>query len=149
MNQLENLIVTASEECSEIQQALSKALRFGLTNHHPDRPYQNNADEIIIEYYELSALITKLQESGNLPVPSDSEIAEIMQKKIANVAKWQEISFDCRTLTGQINTEEATKTSAKRVLQRLQTAGGCDAAISEAIRIVEDESGIEISEVLD
>ncbi|MCX4340019.1 MAG: hypothetical protein OSJ72_10280 [Lachnospiraceae bacterium] len=51
------------------------------------------------------------------------------------------------------------KKKAKRILLRLHEAGGCDAqddyskgwdeAITEAIKIVEEETGIRIEEVLD
>ena len=51
------------------------------------------------------------------------------------------------------------KKKAKRILLRLHAAGGCDAqddyskgwdeAITEAIKIVEEETGIRIEEVLD
>lgn len=101
MKQFENLLVTVSEECAEIQQAVSKALRFGLSNHHPDRPNVTNADEIVTEYYQLSALITSLQQNGVLPTPSDYEIGIIMHEKLRSVAKWQEVSFDCHTLQGK------------------------------------------------
>lgn len=55
--------------------------------------------------------------------------------------------------------EALKQTAAKRILLRLHEAGGCDAqddyskgwdkAITEAIRIVETETGIKIGEVLD
>ena len=53
MQESENLYVVAMEECAELQQALSKGLRFGMYNHHPDRPYQTNAQEVLQEYYQL------------------------------------------------------------------------------------------------
>jgi len=55
--------------------------------------------------------------------------------------------------------ERVKKKKAKRILLQLHEAGGCDAqddyskgwdeAITEAIRIVEKETGIRIEEVLD
>lgn len=60
MKQHENILVTVSEECAEIQKAVSKALRFGLGNHHPDEPDVTNADDILFEYIQLQALIESL-----------------------------------------------------------------------------------------
>lgn len=100
MKQYENILVTVSEECAEIQQAVSKALRFGLDNHHPDNKI-TNAEQIIKEYYELSALVGLLQSYSLLPTYNEYEITTIFDKKIANVAKWQEVSFDVGTLEGK------------------------------------------------
>ena len=36
MNKQEYLLTCLSEECAEIQQAVSKALRFGLDNYNPN-----------------------------------------------------------------------------------------------------------------
>lgn len=36
MTKTEYLLVVLSEECSEIQQAVTKALRFGLSDIHPN-----------------------------------------------------------------------------------------------------------------
>ena len=35
MTKIENLLVVTAEECAEIQQAISKAMRFGMDNYHP------------------------------------------------------------------------------------------------------------------
>lgn len=112
MKQFENLLITISEECAEIQQATSKALRFGLENHHP-KSNITNAKQIMNEYYQLSALIMHLQDYDILPTLSDSEIEEIMQSKIKNVAKWQEVSF-----------REGTLETEKEILGKLSFIGG-------------------------
>ena len=41
------------EECGECLQALSKIKRFGLKNHHPDRPDSSNAYELLNELRDL------------------------------------------------------------------------------------------------
>lgn len=100
MKQFENLLVTVSEECAEIQQAVSKALRFGLENHHPNNPDVTNADDILHEFIQLQALIESLQEHGQLPTWDNLTVQTIKNNKIKNVAKWQEVSFECGTLQG-------------------------------------------------
>ena len=99
MKQYENLLVTVTEECAEITEAVSKSLRFGLKNHHPKSNMPNDC-EIVKEYYQLSALIMHLQEYGDLPTLTDIEIKLIMQNKISEVAKWQEVSFENGLLEG-------------------------------------------------
>lgn len=100
MKQFENMLVTVSEECAEIQQAVSKALRFGLENHHPNNPDATNADDILHEFIQLQALIESLQEHGQLPAWDDFTVQTMKNNKIRNVAKWQEVSFECGTLQG-------------------------------------------------
>lgn len=36
MNSVENLCVIVTEECSEIQKAVSKSMRFGFDNYNPE-----------------------------------------------------------------------------------------------------------------
>lgn len=100
MQQFENILVTISEECAEIQQAVSKALRFGLENHHPNNPDVTNADDIVFEFIQLQALIEHLQGYEMLPQWDDFTVQTMKNNKIRNVAKWQEVSFDCGTLQG-------------------------------------------------
>lgn len=66
MTLTENLLITASEECAEIQHAISKALRFGLQHKHPTRT-TTNLEDILTEYYHLTAVIELMQEEYILP----------------------------------------------------------------------------------
>ena len=88
----ENLLITASEECAEVQQAISKALRFGLNNHHPNRPDDTNALDIMHEYYQLQAIIEHLQQDGKLPVFDEFDIKTIKYNKLNNIQEYQRIS---------------------------------------------------------
>lgn len=66
MNRKEHLLTIAAEECSEVSQLISKALRFGLDDHKPGEQY-SNADRIMQEYYDLKSSIKTLQDEGYLP----------------------------------------------------------------------------------
>ena len=61
MNKTEYLLICLIEECAEIQQAATKALRFGLNNGHPSRR-NTNADDIAKECCDLIAIIELLEE---------------------------------------------------------------------------------------
>lgn len=49
------------EEIGELLLAISKAKRFGLFNHHPDRPTSNNYDEIRMELDDLNNAMVKFE----------------------------------------------------------------------------------------
>lgn len=87
MNRKEYLLTVASEECSEIAQNISKALRFGLDSHKPGTD-TSNAEKIMQEYYDLKAVIIKLQQEGHLPYWSKDRSEFQMAAKIIQVEKF-------------------------------------------------------------
>lgn len=50
------------EEVGELLQAMSKAKRFGLFNHHPDRPERTNCDDIFAEMSDVVEAMERFQE---------------------------------------------------------------------------------------
>lgn len=98
MNKTENLLTTAGEECAEIQQAISKSLRFGLYNHNPETLNKKNVDDIMIEFYQLCAVIQYSQECGILPIFMREQITEIKNNKIDNIKRYQKLSEELGTL---------------------------------------------------
>ncbi len=92
MNEMENLLATISGECSKLSEVTSKALRFGLNNHHPNSNV-TNAEHIMEEYYCLSALIECLQLRANIPLFDDNKIESIKRDKIADMVRWQQGSI--------------------------------------------------------
>lgn len=63
MNRNEHLLACLSEECGEIQQAVGKALRFGLDDGHPEK-FTTNAQDIAKECQEVIAIIEMLESNG-------------------------------------------------------------------------------------
>lgn len=94
MTTKENLLVTAMEECSEIQQAISKSLRFGLDNYHPADPQNSNVQQILTEYYQLEAVMEMLMDYGILPRVPKWERTRIKTNKAEKVNKYLELSRD-------------------------------------------------------
>ena len=84
MNRTEHLLVTLMEECAEVQQACSKALRFGLSDSYPGKS-ESNANHIIRELTELLAIIDMLSEAKVL---SNNINPDIKQLKIDKVEHW-------------------------------------------------------------
>lgn len=96
MNNTENLLVIASEECAEIQQAISKALRFGLDNYYGEQP--TNKMQIVTEYYQLQAMIEELQKRMILPYFTHEAIFDIKKSKMEKVNYYNEESRRCGRL---------------------------------------------------
>lgn len=93
MNKIENISIVVMEECAEVQQAISKSLRFGYDCCNPENPDTNNAKDILTEYYQLQAMMELLiAESGLSKYCSDEEIIQIKNNKVKKFLKYQEIS---------------------------------------------------------
>lgn len=92
MTKDEQLLVIAMEECAEIQQAISKALRFGMDNHHPSSPEITNGKAIWTEISQLNAVIQILIDNGILPTITTKEMDEMMEEKTRKVNKYIKLS---------------------------------------------------------
>lgn len=97
----ENLMLVAMEEADEIGKELSKTMRFGANNFHPDKPEETNAIKVLTEFYQLEAMIECLQEMEELPILSDEEIEKIKENKLVKVFKYMEVSKKLGLLTNE------------------------------------------------
>lgn len=93
MNAEENLLIMLSEECLEIQKAVSKSLRFGLNNHHLTQ-ISSNSEEVLTEYYKLTAMIELLQEREILPQFGQNGVVAIKRDKVSLVKQHLGLSRD-------------------------------------------------------
>ena len=92
MNKNENLMVVAMEECAEVQQALSKAIRFGADNHHPNEPETTNGYQVLKEFHQLRAVMDMIVSRGYIPNIPDEEVETIYNDKISAVNCWERYS---------------------------------------------------------
>ena len=92
MKSNENLLVVAMEECAEIQQDISKALRFGASNYPPSNPNITNGENIMKEFNQLRAVMDMLVLRGIISPLSESEQNRIYRDKIDAVEKWEQYS---------------------------------------------------------
>lgn len=93
MNKTEHLLTCLAEECAEIQQAVTKALRFGL---HDDFKETTPAQDIARECCDLIAVIEMLEEAGI--IKKAGTIYAIEQKK-ARVLHYMEYAKEHGTLS--------------------------------------------------
>ncbi len=94
MNRTEHLLVKLMEECDEVSQRASKALRFGLSEIQPGQRL-NNSERIEEEAADLLGILEILQEEGCLNWPSFTAIA----KSRVKFEKVLLFSKECGTLT--------------------------------------------------
>lgn len=100
MTKNENLLVTAMEECAELQQAISKALRFSTENTYPTNVDEStNAQNIITEYYQLIAVMNMIFDSDIITDISEEEKQEIISRKKRKVKLYQSRSRKIGTIT--------------------------------------------------
>ena len=82
MTRNEHLLTCLAEECAEVGQRVSKALRFGLQEVQPGQPL-TNAERIVEELGDLMAVVQMLTNAGLLSMQDpdyDKKIAEKIRK---------------------------------------------------------------------
>lgn len=67
MTTREHLLTILAEECAEIAQRCSKALRFGLDEKQTGQP-MTNGERIMEEVDDFAGVVRMLQERGELPL---------------------------------------------------------------------------------
>lgn len=93
MTETEHLLTIVMEECNEVAQRASKALRFGLTETQPGGEL-DNAERIMIEFDDLIGVIQMLQEKTLLP----GSVRQRIAAKKVKVTKFLEYSRQQGTL---------------------------------------------------
>ncbi len=97
MNRAEHLLSILAEECCEVGQCCSKALRFGPDETQPG-DMRSNADRILEEYHDLQATVAMLQDDGVLPVVPNGVVVERILAKREKVERYLRYSAECGTL---------------------------------------------------
>lgn len=82
MNRAEHIATTAAEECSEIAQRISKALRFGWGEMQPGQSL-TNAERVVQEFHDLVAMMHMMAGEGLI----ESNFAPSMQDILLKMAK--------------------------------------------------------------
>ena len=91
MTRDEHLLTIAAEECNELAQRLTKALRFGRSETQPGHT-ENNEQRIVGEFTDLLAAM----EMAGFPLGVVNGRA--LDAKVAKVEKFLRYSAECGTL---------------------------------------------------
>jgi NTP pyrophosphatase (non-canonical NTP hydrolase) len=96
MNRSEHLLSCLAEECAEVAQRVSKALRFGLQEIQPGQSL-TNAERIEQELSDLIAVAAMLNEEDILDM--DGLDSEAVDRKQAKVEKFMVYAVEQGALT--------------------------------------------------
>lgn len=89
MTNLQHLMLIAMEECNEVSQRLSKAIRFGLDEVYPETG-KTNAKSLAEEIADLFTTLEMINEIRPIEPGWDSSDHE--EKKRAKIKKYMEYS---------------------------------------------------------
>lgn len=95
MTRLEHLLTILGEECNEVGQRTSKALRFGLDEVEPGQELTNR-QRIAEEISDLIAIIGLLRVEAKLEI---DQSPPRLQAKLDKIETFLEYSRTCGTLT--------------------------------------------------
>jgi NTP pyrophosphatase (non-canonical NTP hydrolase) len=97
MNREEHLLTCLAEECAEVAQRVSKALRFGLDEAQPGQA-QTNRHRIVDELGDLLSVAIILADEGIIPrFPMDDAM---VSNKLSKIERFMVISREQGVLTG-------------------------------------------------
>jgi NTP pyrophosphatase (non-canonical NTP hydrolase) len=95
MTRTEHLLTIVAEECAEVAQRCSKALRFGLAEIQPGQPF-TNAERIGMEYHDLVAAMILLARMDAGVIPDD--LTTRLEAKRQKIERFLEYSRECGRL---------------------------------------------------
>lgn len=95
MNRREHLLTILAEECAEVAQRASKALRFGLGEVQPGQSL-TNAERIVGELTDLFSVVSMLVDEEHINLCGN---VAVERAKRAKVEKFLQLSEQLGTLT--------------------------------------------------
>jgi len=90
MTHQEHLLLNLMEECAEVQQAVSKALRFGLEDFNPNTARRNNAEDIAHELIDILTIRDMLLHNNVIPPLDEVDLKEKKRIKLNKNIKLSE-----------------------------------------------------------
>lgn len=89
MNLTEQLLLIVIEECDEISQRATKALRFGMTEKEPGQE-DDNAQRLVYEFNDLVGVMELLHETKQIPMVYDKMSAMKKKEKVIKYLAYSE-----------------------------------------------------------
>ena len=98
MNRREHLLTILAEECAEVAQRVSKALRFGIDEVEPGQPSTNGA-RVTLEILDLLVVNEMLAETESLAPITENAVSRHANAKRGKIEKYLAYSKERGTLT--------------------------------------------------
>ena len=98
MNKTKHLLTCLMEECTEIQKAAAKALRFGLDDHAPNFD-STNGEDISTEIIDLLAVLEMLKEENIIPDTCQHNAGSLIARKKEKVKQYMDYAKERGTMT--------------------------------------------------
>jgi hypothetical protein len=98
VNSTEHLLTCLAEECAEVAQRVSKALRFGLPEVQPGQEFTNE-ERIRHEIWDLYGVVELLEEVGVLEQRSFVVTEQAIQAKKEKIRKFMAYARERGTLS--------------------------------------------------
>lgn len=106
MTRTEHLLTILAEECAEVAQRASKALRFGLDEVEPGQE-ATNAERLFEEYNHVRAVYTMLAWEHGFPDIDRGYVGHKQrEEKERKVERFLAYSAECGTLAGEAAEQE-------------------------------------------
>lgn len=101
LNKTEYLLICLIEECAEIQQRATKALRFGLTEIQKDQ-LLTNAQRINGEVNDFNAVLEILKNRRDIPEQADDEEIKAIMDKHQKLHEYGKLSIELGILKEEL-----------------------------------------------
>lgn len=98
MNKQEYLLTHFSQELSEVNQRITKALLFGIDEKQPGQPFTNE-ERILQEWNDTVAVLEVLYELKIFKNIADINNRQQIAAKKEKMSKFMQYSVECGTLT--------------------------------------------------
>lgn len=97
MTKAEYLLTCLIEECAEVQQDVTKSIRFGLADRYPaDAP--TNQEKLMVEILHVLAVVELLEQDEVLDAVDADLYNKILEDKKKKTKRWMRYSRECGTL---------------------------------------------------
>ena len=113
MNKNEYLLTCLAEECAEVAQRVSKALRFGVTEVQQGQPL-NNAERIMGEINDLIAVVEILQTEKVIVTGPDRAAINAKKSKLGDWLKQKFPGWRAYFFTGDPQLAKGVRLSASK-----------------------------------
>lgn len=91
MTEIQAILNQVMEECCEVGQRASKAIRFGLDEVQPGQE-MTNAERLVGEFIDLCVAMKELNDKGLIKLPADDEFDRAFEERMKKALRYRNYS---------------------------------------------------------